>query len=141
MIEKIKRGILQGKYENIEKLCEEMELNQIRDILLRIAFDTGSISVYGFVQYMAQSSGKEKWIELMIEILMNPLCHIEGAYSMALFYSKEVLKKARTAGNLERIIFFYEIPEKLISYEEAKEIAEEIIKLEPNNKTACSILR
>lgn len=140
MIKKIETSILYGRYEEIKEICEEMDSMQIRDILLNMAFDTENIGVYGFVQYMSQCSEKKVWMELMVEILMHPLCHLEGAYSMSLFYSREILKKYRTVENLERIIFFYKIPEKLVSYEEAKEIAKEIITMEPNNKVALAII-
>lgn len=37
------------------------------------------------------------------------------------------------------MLFFYKIPEKLISMEEAFSIAEEILDIEPNNKAALEI--
>lgn len=43
--------------------------------------------------------------------------------------------------NLERLLFFYNIPEKLINDEEAKNIAEEILKTDANNKVAQDIIK
>ena len=73
--------------------------------------------------------------------MLNPLCFLEGAYSVALFHSRELLKNERNVLNLERILFFYNIPEKLVDKNEAKSIAQEILKLEPDNVVAHDIVK
>ena len=96
------------------------------------AYDTESISVYSFVLYMIKKTGKENWIELAIDIMLNPLCFVKGAYSVALFHARELLLIERNVINLERILFFYNIAVKLVHKEEAWYIANEILKIEPN---------
>lgn len=71
--------------------------------------------------------------------MMNLLCFIEGAYSAALFHSRELLFMKRSIRNLERILFFYNIPEKLVDKEEAQFIAQEILKKDPQNLVALKI--
>lgn len=78
---------------------------------------------------------------MVVDIMINPLCFIEGAYSVALFHSRELLIKERSVENLERIIFFYNIPEKLIDKEEVECISAEILKKEPNNEVALSVIK
>ena len=39
----------------------------------------------------------------------------------------------------ERIIFFYNIPEKLVDEEEAKYISKEILKEQPDNEVALGV--
>lgn len=53
---------------------------------------------------------------------------VEGAYSVALFYARELMLIEKNVKNLERILFFYNIPEKLVDKEEAKYISKEILK-------------
>ncbi len=136
MIEHLKKDLLQGNYKEAELKCKDMDFDTIKDILITLAYDTESICVYSFVQFMIIQTKNASWIELAIDIMINPLCFIEGAYSVALFHSRELLFIEENVKNLERIIFFYNIPEQLIDEEEAKLISKKILKIEPNNEVA-----
>ncbi len=127
--------LIQGKYEDAANLCFKMRRSKIKKTIMEIAYDTESISVYSFVQYMITKEQENIfWIELAIDILINPLCFIEGAYSVALFYARELLSYEKNIKNLEMILFFYNIPEKLIEKKEAEIIVNEIIKIDPDNQ-------
>ena len=139
MMEYFKMKLLQGKYKAAEEICQSMDVNSIRDMIMNIAYDTENICVYCFIQYMIKRTGKASWIELAIDIMLNPLCFIEGAYSVALFHARELLLIEKNVKNLERIIFFYNIPEKLVDEEEAKYISKEILKEEPDNEVALGV--
>lgn len=139
MIDNIKLKMEQGKYIELEMICRELDTFELRDVILNIAYETESISVYGFIVYMIQKREKTEWIKLAIDVLINPLCFIEGAYSIALFHARELLGYDRNVENLERILFFYNIPEKLIDDVEAYRIAEEILSMEPDNKVALQM--
>ena len=139
MMEDLKRNLLQGKYKEAEDICKSMDDNSIRDMIMTIAYDTENICLYCFIQYMIQRTGKVSWIELAIDIMLNPLCFIEGAYSVALFHARELLLIEKNLRNLERIIFFYNIPEKLVDEEEAKYISNEILKEQPDNEVALGV--
>lgn len=141
MMEKIKLNLLQGKYNEVEKKCSSMNVYDIRDLIMNIAYDTESLFVYSFVGYMIERTKSIIWIELAIDILLNPLCFIEGAYSVALFHARNLLLIENNVKNLERIIFFYNMPEKLVDEAEAKKIANEILKLEPDNIIAHDVLK
>lgn len=132
-------NLLQGKYDIAEEICKTMDDNSIRDMIMMVAYDTENICVYGFIQYMIRRTGKASWIELAIDIMLNPLCFIEGAYSVALFHTRELLIIEKSVKNLERIIFFYNMPEKLVDEDEAKCVAKEILVVEPDNEVALGI--
>lgn len=68
-----------------------MDANSIRGMKRTIAYDTENICVYCFTQYMGKRTGQVNWIELAIDIMLNPLCFIEGAYSVALFHARVLL--------------------------------------------------
>lgn len=139
MMESFKINLLQGKYKEAEETFKTMDVNSIRDIVMTVAYDTENICIYSFIQYMIEKTRKASWIELAIDVMLNPLCFVEGAYSVALFHSRELLLIEKNIKNLERIIFFYNIPEKLVDEEEAKCIAKEILKVEPDNKVAHGV--
>jgi len=139
MMESFKIYLLQGKYKEADEICKTMNVNSIRDMIMTIAYDTESICIYSFIQYMIEKTRKTSWIELAIDVMLNPLCFVEGAYSVALFHARELLLIENNIKNLERIIFFYKIPEKLIDEKEAKYIAKEILKVEPDNEVALGV--
>lgn len=139
MNEKLKINIIQGKYKDAEKICLNLDMSIINNTIMTIAYDIESICIYSFVQYMIQTTKKIEWIKLAINIMLNPLCFIEGAYSTALFHSRQLLEYNNNVENLERILFFYNIPENLIDKKEAKNIAEEILSIESDNKVALEI--
>lgn len=135
----IKLFLMQGRYKEVEAICENMEMKNIRDMMMTIAYETENICIYSFVYYMIQKKKNDDWIKIAIDIMLNPLCFVEGAYCVALFHARELLNEKKNIENLERMLFFYKIPEKLISMEEAFSIAEEILDIEPNNKAALEI--
>ena len=139
MIDSVRLKLEQGQYIEVEEICKEMSAFDFRDILMNIAYETESINVYGFIAHMTRKKENIEWLKLAVDILLNPLCFIEGAYSLALFHARELLNIDRNVENLERILFFYNIPEKLVDDAEAYCIAEEILAIETDNKVALQI--
>ncbi len=140
MIDNIRLKLEQGKYLDIEEICMEMNASMFRDILMNIAYETESINVYGFIAHMTRKAENVEWLKLAVDIMLNPLCFIEGAYSIALFHARELLSIDRNAENLERILFFYNIPERLVDEDEACCIAEELLAIESDNNVAFEII-
>ncbi|MBQ5988518.1 MAG: hypothetical protein IJL67_03390 [Oscillospiraceae bacterium] len=140
MQEAIKKYIFEGNYHLAEEVCGKMKMPEIHDILLTLAYDTDSICIYSFIRYMISKTNLPSWIGLAVEVMIHPLCHIEGAYSIALFHSRELLKLEYNEKNLEMILFFYDIPEKLITQSEAESVAKELLAIAPENKVALSVL-
>lgn len=139
MIDNVRLKLEQGQYAEVEEICKKMNVFDLRDMFMNIAYETESINVYGFITYMMRGQEKREWIKLAIDILLNPLCFIEGAYSLALFHARELLYIDRDVENLERILFFYSIPEKLVEHAEAYRIAEEILAIDTSNVVALQI--
>lgn len=136
----IRLKLKQGKYIELEEICKEIDAEELQNLMLELAYEMESINVYGFVRYMIEKERKESWIRLAINIMLNPLCFIECAYSIGLFHARELLAIDRNVENLERLLFFYNIPEKLIDYEEASSIAEELLLMESDNEVALELL-
>lgn len=141
IIEKIKVKLIYGEYQEIEQICRNQTEAEIRDLMMNVAYDTENLSVYGFIQYMIRRTENANWIKLAVDIMLNPFSFMEGAYSVALYHARELALMERNIINLERLLFFYNIPEKLINDEEAKNIAEEILKTDANNKVAQDIIK
>lgn len=59
---------------------------------------------------------------------------------MAYWHATEMLKLETTLKNKEFMLFFYNIPEKILSEEYARELAKDILQQDINNKLAMSII-
>ena len=148
---KLKKLVLEGFYHEAENVMLTIPLNAQRDIIMNLAYDTESIAIYGFLRYMLEKN-KTKYlvaillmlkikIEMTIDVMINPLCFVEGAYEVALFHTRELLKIDFSVETMEKVIFFHDIPEKLVEEKEAEAVAREIIKIEPDNCVANRILK
>ena len=141
MLEKIVELINSGKYKECEIICRNLTFTEIKDDFLKRAYDTSSFSLYSFVLYMDTKTEDSRWLDLAFSLIIGPLCFIEGAYSVGLFHARELVRRNFCVKNLEQLLFFYTIPEKLINRDEALEIANQILKIEPSNQVALQIIR
>lgn len=139
MFDNLNRYISEGRYAEAEILVSS-EDRSLREVFLNMAYDTESIAICTFLIYMYNKHTDTIWLDLIIEIMLNPLCHIEGAYSVALFYARELVRVSPSVRNREQLLFFYQLPEKLISEDEAIEVSKEILKQEPDNMVAKKVL-
>lgn len=67
---------------------------------------------------------------------------LDGAYAAAFYHAKECVRLE--PGNLsykEFLLFFYEIPDKLLDREMALQIAREILNEEPNRQVARKLIK
>lgn len=129
-----------AEFEEAARLLNKANNVQIKETLLTIAYKSESIVVVGFSSYMFYISNDYFWYDCIISLLLNPLCFLEGAYSLAYHYAKLVLEHERSEENLVQVLFFNGIPEKLLTDADAIKIAKEVIALNPNNEVARSVL-
>ena len=127
---KLKKLVLEGFYHEAENLMLTIPLNAQRDIIMDLAYDTESIAIYGFLRYMLEKNKTKYLLEMTIDVMINPLCFVEGAYEVALFHTRELLKIDFSVETMEKVIFFHDIPEKLVEEKEAEAVAREIIKID-----------
>lgn len=59
---------------------------------------------------------------------------------MAYWHATEMLKLEPTLKNKEFMLFFYNIPEKILSEEYVRELAKDILQQDINNKLAMYII-
>ena len=77
---KLKKLVLEGFYHEAENLMLTIPLNAQRDIIMDLAYDTESIAIYGFLRYMLEKNKTKYLLEMTIDVMINPLCFVEGAY-------------------------------------------------------------
>lgn len=140
MGKKFVKYILDGQFDFAKSLCKDMDRNLIRDTIIICANDTENVTLLLFAQDMFKTTQDMFWLDVLIDLLLGPLAFYEGAYHAAYYYSRLALKIQNSIGNLERILFFYGLPERVMNYSHAKEYAELLLTMDKNNKTAKMIL-
>lgn len=73
MIKKLEEKLLQGKYADAEKICKKMSRKDLGNMIMNIAYETESISVYSFIQYMIYKTEQLEWMELAIDVMIKSI--------------------------------------------------------------------
>lgn len=141
MIKDLENLILAGKFTEAKRIIRSLSFLKLRDILLNIGFSSGSMTVYAFVCCMLIEEENRELHYLASLILSQAINHLEGAYSVALYHARRAVELRPDDVELkEYLLFFYEIPEGLITKEEATNISKEILKIKPTSKVASKVL-
>lgn len=141
MKERLKSLVILGNIEEAKDVFKEMNYVEARDVLLKIGYDTESITPYSFICSLLCEKESANLHYLASEILVNPLCFLVGAYNAALYHARRAAQLEPNDTSLkEYLLLFYNIPDKLISKEDAVEIAREVVNKIPNSKVALDVL-
>lgn len=141
MKKKLESLIILGNMKEAKDVFKEMNYAEARDVLLKIGYDTEGITPYSFICSLLCEKESANLHYLASEILVNPLCFLVGVYNAALYHARRAVQlEPNDISIKEFLLLFYNIPEKLISREEAIEIAREVVNKVPNSKAALDIL-
>jgi hypothetical protein len=138
-----KELILKGRFAEAKSFSKHLSFEELDGELTDIAFTCPSMSIYTFMVSLLIEDEKIEFHEIAFELLVNPLCHIEGAYHAALYHARRCIAladKQALAGYLSYLLFLHEIPDKIIDDEEALAAAIKIIELDFDNKVAKEFL-
>lgn len=142
MKEKVKQLIMSGDFKEAKVLIEKESGDFLKQIILELGFDEESIGAYSFVSHLITINETSDFHYLASELLSTALCHLPDAYSSALFHARRALElNPKDVSLKEYLLLFHDIPEQLISKEEAKEIARDIVNTMPNSTAARNILK
>jgi tetratricopeptide (TPR) repeat protein len=137
----LKNFIIAGKFIEVHEELKKINFKELEDFLVELAYETESIAVYSFVSYLILTEENANNHYLASLLLSQPLSHLIGAYQAALYHAKRAIELAPKDTELkEYLLFFYELPDELMSREEAVAIAKEIIKINPKSRPALAIL-
>jgi hypothetical protein len=135
-------SIINGEFETAKDLLSEMSYTQIQSLIYKISFDTESIMVYKFLEFMYETTNEIFYLECCVHVLCLDLTAVEGAYRLALYYQRKINKElGENVGNLEMMLFFNTIPEKLVTDSEAEIFANKLLNLDKNNNVAIDYFR
>ncbi|MFC7372932.1 hypothetical protein ACFQPF_14845 [Fictibacillus iocasae] len=135
------KELISGHFEKAKHLSSHMDLECLTESLFRIAYDRQSLAPYQFVHTLLLEKETAELHYAASFLLSMALNHLEDAYQTAFVHATRACELAPTQTSyLEHLLYFYELPEPLLSKDQAMEIAARILEYDPNNKAAASVL-
>lgn len=134
--------IVSGRFKEVKDIYQTTDFETFKNDLLTLAYDNEHLSNYSVLVYLLLDTEDDKLHDLAFQVLSQPLCHIEGAYASSLYHAQRTvdLTDAADVKRLENLLFLNIVPEKIVSDEQAKSIAEKILVLDPTNEVAKDTL-
>lgn len=134
---RLEKLIISLNFTEAKALVDSLNKVELENYMLELCYESENILYYSFVFDMLKSK-ETSFIHYIASIILSqPLCHIEGAYQAAFYHAKKAVELDEDDIELkEYLLFFNDIPDKLLSNQEAKTLAEEIINLNPKSEVA-----
>ncbi len=139
MYNKLYDLIMKVDFKQAERIFIKMSGEEQREIIEQLVYNTESMIIYAFVQYVNEKNENVVFHEIQFDILTNALCHIEGAYQMALFHNQRLIEIVPDSVKyLQWMLSFYDV--KVIDKEKALSITKKILKIDSDNMMGKSML-
>ncbi|MBN2478664.1 MAG: hypothetical protein JXA94_00385 [Parachlamydiales bacterium] len=141
MNNKIKNLIINGKFSEANKLLSGISYEKLRNLLFIIGYENQNISSYAFIYFLLLKNETVRFHLLASELLNFAFPHIAGGYAVSLSHVRQAIElEPHNIGIQANLLFFNEIPDKLISDDEAKKIALTVLSALPENPVALDFL-
>ncbi|WHY30134.1 hypothetical protein [Bacillus wiedmannii] len=143
MLKNLENLITSADFEEAEKLFKNNNFEEFSEEILYVTYENSSITKYSFINYLLMKKESSDLHDLAFDLLVNPLCHIEGAYHSALYHAKKSveLTKEENVDSLLQLLFLHSVPDKLISDTKAIEICNKILELDASNEIAKETIK
>lgn len=139
--QKIKHFIIAGEFSQAGRFLNEIGQDKLESILLDIGYDDECICAYSFVCFLLLKQESKDYHHLASIILIHAFPHLVGGYKTALYHIRRAIEMDPNDIDLEEmLIFFHNIPEKLVSREEAIKVATKVLEKKPESNPAKRIL-
>lgn len=123
MIEKFKELILKGEFLKAKSIMECITKEQLETVLFEIGCDEESICAYSFICFLLLEKESVEYHCMASELLNIAFPHIYGGYQSSLYHIRRAIELEPHDNKLKKaLLFFNDIPEKLVSDEEASQI-------------------
>ena len=139
----LKEYILSGNFKKAKEISKSLEADELENYLVEIGYDTCNIMVYVFLCDILNEKESADIHCVASVVLTIAFSHLEGAYGAGYYHAIKAIELDPDNIELkEYMLFFYSgIPEPLLPKNEAISIAKEILKKNPNHRTALDVLK
>ncbi len=140
--DQIKEFILCGDFISARSLLIGVDRNEQARLLIFFAWKTESLAFYGFILNVLLEHETAYWHSIASQIFMVPLCFINGADAFAIYHVKKAIKFDTTNVEYKQglLMYYNHNPEPLLGKDEALQIINEILALDPKNLIALDAL-
>ncbi|WP_129692463.1 hypothetical protein [Gottfriedia acidiceleris] len=136
-----KDAILSGDFNRARELASNMDEESVLEALFLIAYEEESIAPYGFANFQLLKEETSENHYMISFILSMALNYLEGAYQTSFHHAKKATELSPNDNSYkEYLLYFNALPERLLSNEEAIEIANSILENDPINITALNVI-
>ena len=125
-------------FENAAKRLFQLSEKEQISLMVCEAADTDSIIILGFLSYILSIQNTAFYHQVISEALIQ-MCWLEGGYNLAFYHACRLLELEPTAESNEYLLFFYNIPEKLLPEEKAYALSKEILSEKPDSMAANDV--
>lgn len=143
MKEQLQQLLSKGHFEEANNLIKRLDFHVVQDLLVEIAFDDEDEATYLFVVYLMEQQELAIYHDLAYLLMAQPLCHLERAYYTAYKHAKRAVELTDYTDILllENLLFLHGVPDQVVSDEEAADVAQRILILEPSHRVANEWLK
>lgn len=127
MIKKIKELILRGEFLEARATMDCITKEELEIAIFEIGCDEESICAYSFICFLLLEKESVEYHCLASKLLNIAFPHIYGGYQTSLYHIRKAIELEPHNKELKKeLLFFNDLPEKLVSDEEAREIRNEL---------------
>lgn len=121
------------RFKEAVAIFDQLSFDESREVFFEI---NDGLELYGFMWVLLKNHDIEKFNELAESILTLELVYVESSYQMAFFHVNQMLKANPSLDNKLELLFYYNIPERILNEELAYEYAKEILSYQPDSLVA-----
>ena len=142
-VKRFKEAILDGDFLKAKEYIDIKDYEHLETLLMDMGgIDSDNLSPYFFVLYLILENDNAKLHEIASALLSFPYAWISGGYSVAFNHLKKAMVlDPENIYYKELILFYHDIPDRLLSKEEAINYAKQVLQVNPSLKEAQDIIR
>ncbi len=138
---KLEKYILSGDFYKAKILVKHLTIKKLDEILFKLTYHGKSIAPYGFIWFLINENENAEYHSIASVLLSNGINYLPNAYNLALFHARRAVNLSpKNIGHKQFLLFFYNLPERLISESEALKIAKDVLKKYPDDRIALDVI-
>lgn len=142
MSDTLEQHLLAGRFDDALAVARDLPLDELRDALMALAFQSDDLACYGFCVALLDRQPGAVAHGLASDLLAGTtLNQLPGAYRLAYWHARRAAElEPDNVGYREFLLFFHDHPERLLPDDEAREIAQWLRARDPDNDAARAVL-
>ena len=140
--ERLTESIIIVDFSESKKILDSLPKQFQSNVLLTSAYHAENLSFYCFILSILLENETGYWHSIASQMFMVPLCFINGSDALAIYHIKQAIKFDTTDVEYKQglLMYYNHNPEPFLSKEEAMQIINEILALDPENSHALDAL-